>query len=119
MIKLVLNAVVITQKYVAHVLAVEAANGRYLYDEIKNLTQKPKTDDIVLFRNENKLTGRKMTGHAKNSASSESESIGPSPVDSNNVSLVKNSSKKNLLPYLSKANRLTLNLIQSLCWKKA
>jgi hypothetical protein len=68
-------------------------------------------DDIVLFRNENKLTGRKMAGHAKNSASIEPETIGPTPVDSNNVSPVNKSVKK--LPYLSMTNRSILNLVVS------
>jgi hypothetical protein len=54
-------------KTCVHIMAVEAANGRNLYEEIRY--SKPKLDDLIRFRHDNKLSGRKMSGHVKNTTS--------------------------------------------------
>jgi hypothetical protein len=101
-------------KTCVHIMAVEAANGRNLYEEIRY--SKPKLDDLIRFRHDNKLSGRKMSGHVKNTTSlSKPDSIAKSGAESeqqNEKNIVENSSKKKL-PYLSNNNKAILNLIVS------
>jgi hypothetical protein len=74
-------------------MAVEAANGRNLHEEFRY--SKPKLDDLIRFRHDNKLSGRKMSGHVKNTTSlSKPDAIGESGAESEHQA-IEIPSKKN------------------------
>jgi hypothetical protein len=66
------------------------------------VTFKPKSDDLIRFRHENKLSGRKMSGHVKNTTSlSKPDAIAEPEHQTENV-IVEISSKKKSFPVFVK-----------------